>query len=185
MRLYHGTTVKGLDILRANSRDKNGNPVLYLTDNRAYSLFYIREREIDFVTCGVGAEGIVHYDEKIPNQLELLYQGKTGYVYEVEADAEPTKINGIYVTSQDTKITAVTYIPEAYGAICNEIRKGNVEILHYEELTEEQRRLNEEGIRRWLQSEQRMHPKKEMFLRTHFPAAWAEAQNALAQMNWL
>lgn len=60
MKLYHGTTVSGLDTLRTKSCDREGNEVLYLTDNWAYSLFYIRERELDFVTCGVGDGGVVH-----------------------------------------------------------------------------------------------------------------------------
>lgn len=183
MRFYHGTTVGGLETLRVNSIGGNGNPVLYLTDNHAYSLFYIRDRDIDFVTCGVGTDGVVHYDEKVPHQLALLYQGKSGYVYEVEANAEPTKISGIYVTSQDLQIVGVEYIPDVYDTICNEIDKGNVDILYYEELTEEQKQLNNEGMRRWFLAERGMNPKKEMFLRMHFPVAWAEAQNALAQMK--
>ena len=183
MRFYHGTAVGGLEVLRANSYDRNGNRVLYLTDNRAYSLFYLRDRDVDFVTCGVGDDGVIHYDEKIPHQLEILYQGKSGYVYEVETDAEPTKINGIYSTSHDLQIVDMEHIPNAYNAICNEIVKGNVDILYYEKLTAEQRALNEEGIRRWFLAEQEMNPKKEAFLRTHFPAAWVEAQNTLAQMK--
>ena len=142
MRLYHGTTVGGLETLHANSCDRKGNPVLYLTDNRAYSLFYIRDRDVDFVTCGVRSDGVVCYDEKIPRQLKVLYQGKTGYVYEVEADAELTKTNGIYVTSQDVKVIGVEYVSDVYDTICDEIHKGNVEILYYEELTEEQRQQN-------------------------------------------
>ena len=183
MRLYHGTTAGGLDILCANSYDRNGNPVLYLTDNRAYSLFYIRDRVVDFVTCGVGIDGVVHYDEKIPNQLELLYQGKSGYIYELEADAQPTNTNGIYVISQNLQIVKSAYIPDVYDAICAEISKGNVGVVHYEELTEEQRQLNEEGMYRWFLAEQGMHPVKRAFLQAHFPEAWARAQNTLAQMK--
>lgn len=176
MKLYHGTTVSGLEILRPNSVDREGNPVLYLTDNYSYSLFYIRDREIDFVTCGVREGGIVHYDEKFPNQLETLYHGMSGWVYEVEADAKPTKISGIYVTRDNAKVIGKYFIPDALAAIKEAVSQGYVKLFSYEKTTEEQRKLNQEGMVRWFQSDRQMHPKKEAFLRTHFPDAWEEAQ---------
>ncbi len=179
MRLFHATTIGGLDILRANSCDLEGNPVLYLTDNVPYSLFYIRDREIDFVTCGVRAGGTVHYDEKFPNQLETLYRGMSGWVYEVEAEAESTKIMGIYVVRGDVPITGKRYIPDVYQEICREIHGGKVLFLAYEDISEAQRQQNREGMVRWFLSDYNMHPKKKAFLCTHFPEAWEEARRNL------
>lgn len=167
MKLYHGTTVPDLEILRANSRDREGNPALYLTDNFSYSLFYIRDREIDFVTCGVDGEGIVHYDEKFPNQLDVLYRGRPGWVYEVDVEAEPTKINGIYVTRGDAGVIRAHYIPDALEAIQSEIQRGAVDFLAYENTTEEQRKLNREGILRLLEDE-KMSSQKRAFFHAHF-----------------
>lgn len=176
MKLYHGTTVSGLEILRPNSFDRNGDPVLYLTDNFPYSLFYIRDRDIDFVTCGVREGGIVYYDEKFPNQLETLYLDMSGWVYEVEADAEPTKIKGIYLVREEVNVIKKHYVPDAFAAIMEEIRHGNVNLLTYEDTTDEQKALNHEGMIRWFLSDRQMHPKKEAFLQTHFPEAWQEAK---------
>ena len=176
MKLYHGTTVPDMEILEANSRSREGGKVLYLTDNFPYSLFYIRDRDIDFVTCGVGRDGVVHYDEKFPGQLEALYRGLSGWVYEVEAEAEPTKVGGVFVTAGNAVVTGKRYIPDAWEAILAETAKGNVEILAYEDTTAEQRALNREGIVRWLLSGTVTNPKKKAFLRAHFPEAWEEAR---------
>lgn len=176
MKLYHGTTVSGLEVLRAGSLDRDGNPVLYLTDNFAYSLFYIRDREISFVTCGVGADGTVNYDEKFPDQLQILYRGMSGWVYEVEVEAKPGKVNGIYITQGDAKITGKTYIPDVYEVIRSEIDRGTVKLLAYGDTTQAQRELNREGIVRLFLSDRNMLPKKEAFLRRHFPEAWEEAK---------
>ena len=176
MKLYHGTTVSDLEFLHANSLDRTGSRVLYLTDSFSYSLFYIRDRDIDFVTCGVGSDSIIHYDEKFPNQLEVMYRGISGWIYEVETDAERTNINGIWVATGDVKITGKTYIPDVCEAIRSECKKGNIELLSFEETTEEQRALNQEGAVRAFLSGRKIHPKREAFLRTHFPEAWEEAQ---------
>lgn len=174
MKLYHGTTVGGLKTLSAKSRNKDKTPVLYLTDNWSYSLFYIRDREIDFVTCGVDTDGIVHYDEKFQNQLKALYKGMTGYIYEVEADAQPTKTNGIYVTLGDAKVLRQIPIADAYDVIQEEIHKGNVSFVPFEALTEEQRELNREGMRRLLRSGHNLSVTKKEFLHLHFPEEWQE-----------
>lgn len=181
MKLYHGTDVSGLEILRANSRDREGRPVLYLTDHFSYSLFYIRDREIDFVTCGVRDGGVIHYDEKFPDQLEILYRGRSGWVYEVDVDAEPTRTKGIYVVRKDAPVSRVYRIPDALTAIRDEIGKGRIQLLRYEDLTAEQRHLNREGMIRYFLSGRKLSPEKEQFHRQHFPEEWVEVQNILAQ----
>ena len=180
MKLYHGTLISGLETLAAGSRDRQGNPVLYLTDCYPYSLFYLRDREVDFVTCGVGRDGIVRYDEKFPDQLKLLYQGRAGYVYETEAAAQPGNAPGIWVCRDSVKVTGVRHIPDAYQAITEQIGRGTVEFLPYEALTPEQKRLNHAGILQYLQ-QYPLTPAQKAFYREHFPKAWVEAQNLLAQ----
>lgn len=175
MQLFHGTTEAGIEILRAESHDKQGNAVVYLTDNWTYSLFYIRDRKIDFVTCGVDEQGIVHYDEKFKDQLKILYQGRPGYIYATEQDAQPSRINGIYTVQGQVKVTNAEYVPDVYEAIQREIELGHVELLLYEALTEEQKLLNHQGIVHMIDHVS-MNPEKEAFVREYFPDAWEEAK---------
>lgn len=175
MRLYHGTLVPGLKILSVSSRDRERNPALYLTDNRAYGLFYIRDREIDFVTCGVGKDGKVYYDEKFPSQLEVLYRGKRGFLYETDAQAEQARVPGIWLCRKEATITGVEEISDVYEAIKREIERGTVVLLRYEELTLEQKAQNHAGIVNEIRRFP-VTPQKEAFYRKYFPEAWDEAR---------
>lgn len=173
MRLYHGSTVSGLEVLRPVSRDAQGRPVLFLTDSFPYSLFYLRDREIDFVTCGVGQDGIVRYDEKFPDQLKRMYQGRAGYVYETEGPAQPGRCPWIWLGREEARVTGVRFIPDAYEAIREEMEKGTVSVLFYEELTEEQKRINHAGVCHYLRHFP-LNPAQEIFYRQNFPQAWQE-----------
>lgn len=175
MKLFHGTTMGHLEMLQSNSKDMNDNPVLYLTDNRTYSLFYIRNREIDFVTCGVGEDGKVYYDEKFPNQLQTLYDGMSGYIYETDTSAQKYRTRGIWLCSGNVNVTGSEYIPNVYQAIQKEIEKGTVVFLSYDSLTEEQREMNRQGVLSYLR-QRKLPPQRESFYRRYFPEAWTEAQ---------
>ena len=171
MKLYHGSPEPALEILRPNARLKSGKPLLYLTNNRTYSLFYIRDREIDFVTCGVDAKGVVHYDEKFKDQLWVLYHGRPGYIYITDQKAEKSEVNGIYICHEQARVTDVEYIPDVYKEILKEIENGNVIFHSFESLSEEQKRINHQGIVHLLQNIP-ITPKKEAFIREYFPDAW-------------
>lgn len=83
MTFYHGCSEGGIKVLtpRSASHDGSGRQVVFLTPNRAYALFYIRDRDINYVTCGVTDEGCIRYDERFSGQLETLYKGMSGYLY--------------------------------------------------------------------------------------------------------
>jgi hypothetical protein len=61
MIFCHGSSVCGITELYpcSTAHDDTSSPVIYLTPNRAYALFYIRDKDINYVTCGVTAEGYV------------------------------------------------------------------------------------------------------------------------------
>ena len=181
MRFYHGSTVENLTMLEPVSRGGPARDVVYLTDNRAYCLFYIRDREIDYVTCGVRRVGIVQYEEKFPGQLKEMYSGVSGWCYGVDAEAEPTRIPGIWGSRQAAVVVDRTYIPDVYDAVRGEISRGSVAFLRYEDLTAEPRSLNHQGIVRCFLTDSAMNPQRAAFFRKHFPEAWEEAQNILAQ----
>ena len=83
MTFYHGSIIPGITELGTNSlmHDESKTIIVYLTPNRAYVLFYIRDLEINHVTCGVTDEGFIRYDEQFPDQLEKIYKGVNGYLY--------------------------------------------------------------------------------------------------------
>ncbi len=176
MILYHGSTEGGMTVLDPVSRDREGNPALYVTDNYAYGLFYLRDRRTDFVTCGVAGDGKVHYDEWFPDQMKTLYEGRSGWIYEIEAEAQPQRTRGIYIIRAQTAVTGQHHIADAYAAILEEIQKGRVVVRTYEEATAEQLQQYRDGMIRWLRSVENLSAEKAAFYQTYFPACWREAK---------
>ena len=174
MKLYHGTIVDKIQVLKRNSRDKEKS-VLYLTDNRAYSLFYIRDPKVNFVTCGVGEDGKVYYDEKFPNQLEVLYKGTSGYIYETDVQAQKHHVCGIWLCNTDAWVSGVEYIPDVYQSIMEEIKAGNVVFTSYDMLTSEQKQMNHQGIVDYLHRNILTTAQK-AFYSNYFPKEWEEVQ---------
>lgn len=74
MLLYHGSAAGGLTRL-------TGQPCVYLTPYPCYALCYIRDPNVNYVTCGVDKDGVVRYDENFPEQLRTLYAGRSGWLY--------------------------------------------------------------------------------------------------------
>jgi len=74
MLLYHGSAAGGLTRL-------TGQPCVYLTPYPCYALCYIRDPNVNYVTCGVDKDGVVRYDENFPEQLRTLYVGRSGWVH--------------------------------------------------------------------------------------------------------
>ena len=83
MLLYHGSAAGGLTRL-------TGQPCVYLTPYPCYALCYIRDPNVNYVTCGVDKDGVVRYDENFPEQLRTLYAGRSGWLYRCgEGDGAP------------------------------------------------------------------------------------------------
>ncbi len=178
MKLYHGSTESSIAELCPRSKDKEGNPVLYLTDHYAYSLFYLRDRETDYVTCGVREDGKVHYDEWFPDQLKILYEGRSGWIYEAEADAEPHRTRGIQICRSSVTVTQKYCIENAYSAIQEEIRKGTVVVRFFAEMPKELLQQYREGLVRMLRIEKNLSAAKKEFYQTYFPECWEAISSA-------
>lgn len=144
MTLYHGSTRENIKSLNAVSKDHRSadNRVAYLTSSRTYALFYIRDIEIDYVTCGVNKSGIIVYDEHFPNQLESLYRGVKGFLYHFNSDChfEETAKRTVWVTRKPVHVMAVERIEDVYDALLTEEKKGLIKINHYESWTSEKKK---------------------------------------------
>jgi len=172
MTCYHGSPIAGIKVLSPPP----GRP-LYLTDCRAYALFYIRDLEINWVTCGV-RDGVVVYDEQFPGQLRVLYAGQSGWLYACEGEFAPGNSPWIVLAHEPVPVTSAEFIPDAYEAILREIDAGTVRVDKYENKSEEYLQERTEGMARhivksgWLEAD----TPKARFAEQYFPAAWEMAK---------
>ncbi len=174
---YHGTTEE-LTVLNAVSKDHADaqNSVIYLTPNRAYALFYIRDREINWVTCGVKEDGVIRYDERFPDQLKTIYQGVSGYLYTCEDNGlfVASKTREIWICNQSVSITGREFISDVYDEILKCEKSGLVNIRRYETLPEDDKQDVFDMMvhlifkNDWVNS----ISKKAVFFQKHFPEAW-------------
>ena len=170
---YHGTTMPGITELKAN-------PIVYLTPNRAYALFYIIDKNVNWVTCGVkDNDGKVHYDERFPNQLEKLYNGKSGYLYRCN-DAEGLtlgKSRDIVVSQSPVAVAGYEFIPDVYHEILKYEKTGAVVVKRYENLTDTEKKDVFDMMLNYIYKNDLLAEKgtKAEFIRENFPDTWAYA----------
>lgn len=168
--LYHGTTAGGLAELSPISKEG----VVYMTPSRAYALFYIRDMEINFVTCSVQEDGRIWYEEWFPGQLEELYAGRSGYLYTCAMCAafRQTKERDVWVAKERVKISHTTYVPDVCVEMGRLEERGLIEIARYERRDVDRMRMLRAGLPRHIRERGilRAETRKAAFYRTHFPA---------------
>ena len=177
MIYYHGTT-EDLTKLNAVSKDHADahNSVVYLTPNRAYALFYIRDREINWVTCGVKGDGVILYDERFPDQLKTIYRGVSGYIYSCEDNGSfvTSKTRDIYTCNQPVSINSKVFVPDVYEELLKYVQRGSIDVTRYESLSEDEKQDVFDMMVHSIFKNDLFNSsgKKAAFFREHFTEAW-------------
>lgn len=140
MTFYHGSPIANIAELSTLSytHDESKKSAVYLTPNRAYALFYIRDLDINYVTCGVTEEGFIRYDERFLDQLKKLYSGRSGYLYTCADDSnyEKTNTRDVWVSKEPVKIISSEFISDVYKELQKYIESGVIRVARYETLSE-------------------------------------------------
>ena len=171
--LFHGSIVKDLSFIEANANSHSqGKKVAYFTEDRVYALVCCRKKEENFVTMGLRDEK-QHYYERFPNQLEVLYKKKEGYVYKVNSS------HGLIQTQMhtwesdvDVPIDASEYIEDVYEEIIKEEMLGNVIIHRYEDIDPMEQKMHANYVRDHLDDDENLEYRD--FLIEHFAKLWDE-----------
>lgn len=146
---YHGSVKENLLKLDVISKC-NENPEIkcaYITNNYAYSLLYIRDMDINIVTAWVGDDGIVYYEEQFKNQLKILYDGLSGFVYHCnDNNFIKSNTNGIYYSTSQIYFDRLEKIDNVYKKINEEIKKGNIIVKKFKDITNERKTFLYRGI---------------------------------------
>ncbi|MFR1519299.1 MAG: hypothetical protein ACLSVG_11130 [Clostridia bacterium] len=183
---YHATNKKLDELLPLSKKHSGDGRVCYFTPNRAYALFYIRDMEINHVTCGVGDNGIPVYYEQFPQQLKIMYSGRSGYIYTLINNGEIVNghTNGVWFSTQPIKVASVSFVKDVYDEIIKAESVGEVQIIRYEDLSEEKKLQITEMIcisilkHKYLSND----CAKSRFMKENFPEAWnmaKEKENAM------
>ena len=83
MTAYHGTTVRGLEVLRPFCQPpfQSGLPCVYLSADKALASIYIWKHPFKWMTFEIGEDGIPVYNESFKDGLRAFYGGVKGVIY--------------------------------------------------------------------------------------------------------
>ena len=170
--LYHGSYLGGLSVIAANAKSHTtGKNVAYLTDCRAYALICCRLPSENFVTAGTDKNGIVHYFERFPDQLRVLYGGRIGYVY-TAAPRDPLAPSKPYAYESETDVPVLSCetIPDVLSALLDEEAKGSLVVHRYDEIDPAEQKEHAEYFRDHLHEP--AYDAYRAFLIRHFSPLW-------------
>lgn len=170
-RFYHGSIIKGLNIILANANSHvDGSKVAYFTTDRVYALVCCRSRQKNFVTIGP-RNGVQHYFERFPDQLQVLYGEKEGFLYRpVSSDGFKNTKGNTWESPVDVPVVLHEHIPNVYEEILREEAAGNVIIHRYAEIDPAEQKMHANYIRDHLDDP--ICAEYRDFLLRHFSALW-------------
>lgn len=174
---YHASNIGGLKNLLPLSIQHGGDEkVCYFTLFRAYALFYLRDIEINHITCSISNEGVTTYYEEFLNQLKVIYGGRSGYLYACENNTEITAghTKGVWVAKQTVFPSSSEYIVDVYAEILKFEKKGEIRVIRYESLPDDKKA---EIIEKWKGIIIKnnlfiLNTQKSRFYAKSFPQAW-------------
>lgn len=168
--LYHGTCLEGLNCIEANAKSHaTGGKVAYFTEDRVYALVCCRPSEENFVTMGIREDGKYHYYERFPNQLEVLYANRRGYLYVLDSAKGLVNTKGrTWESDKDKAVDRCEIIDDVYEAILEEERKGNVVVHRYQDIDPVEQKMHANYIKEHLDDNQAMKP----FYLKNFSSLW-------------
>ena len=170
--LYHGSVEENIQAVWARSKSHTSNrSVAYFTSDRVYALVCCRKRTENFVTMGPDRNGIQHYFERFPRQLQTLYEGREVYLYTPLSEEGLTCTRGhTWESSMDVPVRLYEHVLDLYREIIQEERAGNVVVHRYEETDPEELQKIANYIRDHLNDP--IYTEYRDFLYKHFSLLW-------------
>ena len=182
MIFYHASNVANLKEILPLSNDKqSGEKAAYFTPLRAYSLFYLRDMEVNNVAAGMESENKIISREFFQDQLRITYQRRSGYIYACEDSGNITlaRTTGIWTAKKPIAVTSSEYIGDVYEHIMREIAAGIVHVVSYESLSEEQKQEITERMKNFILERNFLNTDsaQSRFWAKYYPQAWKMAED--------
>lgn len=149
---YHASPIPGIRVLEPKASN-HGVPLVYFSQKRENVLVYLSNaiekpcRDTGFAHGGTWTkwgpygfrDGILTLDEYYPNALEETYRGVSGYIYRaasIRETAYEISIPDAAVSALPVPVDGVEFIPDAYAALLEAERRGEIFLTRYGALSE-------------------------------------------------
>lgn len=182
MTYYHCSPICGLKILEPRKPVSFEKPErVYLTTLLPMALMYgVRNYEY---TYGYNQEKQIHFDEYFPDELAVLYKGKTASLYICQPEAtEATRIPNEAVSARPVPVLEEIFIPDVYEALLEQERLGTLIIRRHRELPEKMLEWVRKAETQTILEKDMLHNPGPMadYYRTHYPESWKDAEKEQA-----
>jgi len=183
--LYHGSIAKDIKVMKPISKfhDNPEKTVVYLTQSKLYSLFYIWDEKktnskCKHVTCWC-KNGIVYYEEQYSNQLQKLYDGVSGYIYSFKKDSSfyQAKSEHIWVSDTTVRVTGHEKVIDVYNLLLDYEKNGKLVIYRFEDLYPKQKEIVINKVADWILMKDMLNVECEeaRFIKKNNQLAWERA----------
>lgn len=149
---YHASATPDIRVLEPRTSN-HGVPLIYFSKKRENVLVYLSNaiekycKDTGFIHAGKWTKwgpygfqnGVQQLDEYYPNALMETYGGVSGYIYHanfIQEDSLEIAIPDAAVSSLPVPVDGVEFVPDAYEAILDAERRGQLLITRYENLSE-------------------------------------------------
>ena len=181
---YHASQTKNIKVLEPRISNHNV-PLIYFSSKRENVLVYLSNsiekfcKETNFDYSGIytkwgpysfAKDGRLQLEEYYPNATEKRYKGVDAYIYYINSVPGIEKLEGIpyaFKTKIPTMVDSVEYIPDAYDAIIQEVNKGNIVLVKYDEFIKKRKTWLTHTIQKEYDGAND-HPEYKYFLENHF-----------------
>ena len=182
MTYYHCSPAAGIKLLEPQSPMLFSKPAgVYMATLLPMALMYgVQNYEY---TYGYTPDRQICFEEYFPNELEVLYKGKSASLYICRPEAvKTTRIPNEAVSCRPVPVLEEIRIPDVYEALLEQERLGALCIRRYHQLSEKMlewiRKTETEII---LEKNMLSNPGTMAdYYRTHYPDSWADAQKQQA-----
>lgn len=175
MTFYCGSNVPGLETIGPGESIK-------LTDSKMVAAFCLAnplEEPYYWFPCDFGSDGTIQYQELYPNALKECCEGKSGYIYEIEAEEEDVVPSHDIVTvshpKKELKVTGCIEIENLYDWLMEEEDMGRFRLYLFENKTRQELLIWENTILRYLAANKMMENPDcsyAKFVREKLPKTW-------------
>ena len=153
---YHASQTKDITVLEPKVSNHN-KPLVYFSNKKENTLVYLsnavekfcKENNFDYdgiwstwASYGFTKDGRLEIQEYYPNATYETYKGTSGYIYYVEdipGIQKQEDIPNAFITDKKVKVFDCEYIEDAYEKICDEIQKGNITLVKYEDFIKQKK----------------------------------------------
>lgn len=182
---YHASQKKNIKVLEPRISNHN-KPLVYFSNKKENVLVYLSNavekfcKENNFKYNGIWSkwasygftkDGILEIQEYYPNATYETYKGVSGYIYSVKdipGIEKQENIPNAFHTNKSVNVYDCEYIDDAYERIQDEIRKGNIFLVKYEDFIKEKKDWLYKVIQKEY-DEAIDHPEYRYFLTNKFP----------------